>query len=222
MSLIKHILLVLLLTAAGISVAEEIIVGVGDRNGDALSVHNGKLVGSLSSYFQCPFDRSGLTFELRLQPQVRNLYLLEKGEIDIALPLVSVSTRDKYAIFTRKMIDIPFHIYTREENSLSDDMSNYKFTVLRGSASADLVTQNNAKFEEVTSWLQALQLAQLGRFDGAVIPAPVIRNIDPGFLDGMKKIEFGAMPMSLYISKKSRDAEMLVQKLNAAIELCQG
>lgn len=213
--------MVLLLSASGFSLATEIIVGVGDRNGEALGLQNGRLVGALAHHYQCAFDRSGLKFDLRLLPQVRSLYLLEKGEIDIALPLVHSSERDEYAIFTRKMADIPFAAYTQREIDLSGDISSYKFAVLRSSASANLVSKRNAQFEEVTSWVQALQLAQLGRFDGAVIPAPVIKDVDPALFEGMKRTEFGTIPMSLYVSKKSRQAGMLVEQLNAAIEECQ-
>lgn len=218
----RNLLLIIVLVVPGYVMATEIVVGVGDRNGDALGLQDGKFVGSLANFYQCPFDSLDLDFQVSLLPQVRNLYLLEKGEIDIALPLVRVSGRDQYAIFTRKMADIPFLLYTREENDLSGDISAYKFAVLRSSASADLVAMRNAEYEEVTSWIQALRLAKLGRFDGAVIPEPLTRNLDPDLFDGMKSMDFGTIPMSLYVSKKSRHAEILVRRLNQAIEECQG
>lgn len=216
------LLLVFLLAIPGYGPATEIVVGVGDHNGSALGLSDGKFTGTLAKLFQCPFDKTGLRFDLRLLPQVRNLYLLEKGEIDIALPLTRVSRRADYAIFTRKMAEIPFILYTSRDFDFSGDISSYKFAVMRGSASVDLVMKRNARFEEVTSWVQALKLAQLGRYDGAVIPAPVIGNVDPKLLEGVKKWGFGASPMSLYVSRKSPHAAMLVERLNAAIATCQG
>lgn len=220
--MIRHLLLVLLITAPGFSPAAEIVVGIADRNEDVISVRGGKFIGSFAELYQCPFDKSGLSFDFRLLPMVRSLYLLEKGQIDIAMPLVRVSERGEYAIFTQKLADVPFHVYTREDIDLSGDISQYKFTGMRASASGDLVAKRNAHFEAVTDWVQALRLAQLGRFDGAVIPAPVIRTVDSDLFEGMRKKDFGSIPLSMYVSKESHHSAMVVERLNSAIEACQG
>lgn len=222
MNMAKRLLLVILLGASGSSSAVEILVGIADRNNGAIDVRGGKLVGSLAEYYQCPFDKSGLSFDLRPLPMVRSLYLLEQGQIDIAMPMVRVSERGEYGIFTHKLADIPFLVYTREDIDLSGDISQYRFTGMRASASGDLVAKRNAQFEAVTDWVQALRLAQIGRFDGAVIPATVIPNVDPGLFEGMRKKDFGSIPLSMYVSKKSRHSAMLVERLNSAIEACQG
>lgn len=217
----KRLVLLLLALVSIAGQANDILVGVGDQNGEALSVRDGLFVGSLAKFYQCPFDRLGMDYELRLMPQVRNLYLLERGDIDIVLPLVEVSKRNTYAIFTRKMIDIPFVLFSRVEIDLSADLAGYRFAVLRESASGDLVLRRNAQMEEVTSWVQSLRLAKLGRFDGAVIPAPVIADVDPGLFEGMQQYEFGSIPLSLYVSRKSPHASDLVERINAAIAECQ-
>lgn len=202
--------------------ASDIRVGVGDQNQKALSIDQGRLVGSLASLYQCPMEKSGLAFDLRPLPQARVLLELERGEIQLALPLVRLDHRDKYAIFTSKLMDIAFVLYTTRDIDLSGELSAYNFTVLRASASIDLVAQRKGRFTEVTSWIQALELARLDRFDGAVIPKVVLKGLAAENFVGLRQLNFGSIPLSMYVSKAADNAAELVQQLNAAIDQCAG
>jgi len=211
-----------LLMVSCLTQASDIRAGVGDQNQKALSIDQGRLVGALASLYQCPLEKSGLAFDLRSLPQARVLLELERGEIQLGLPLVRLDHRDKYAIFTNKLMDIAFVLYTTRDIDLSGDLSAYNFTVLRASASIDLVAQHNGRYTEVTSWIQALQLARLDRFDGAVIPAVVLKGLAAENFAGLRQLDFGSIPLSMYVSKAADNATELVQRLNAAIDQCAG
>lgn len=147
-------------------------------------------------------DQSGLQYVVRFYPQVRELHLLERGEIDLGLPLAKLAERDRYAVFTSPLFVARLHVFTGEHIDVHGDLSSYTLTVLRASASARLAASRKAGYVEVASWLQALDLARLGRFDGALIPAPIVSDLGEDQLCGMRRIDFGSIPVSIYVSKK--------------------
>lgn len=153
-------------------------------------------------------------------PQARVLLLLERGDIHLGLPLVRLDDRDEFAIFTRKFMDISFALYTRKNFELTDNLSGYNFSVMRASASVDLVAQRGAVYTEVSSWLQALELARLDRFDGAVIPKVVLDGLPAESFGGLRQLDFGSIPLSFYVSRAVDNAEDLARRLNAAIDQC--
>ena len=200
--------------------AETVAIGVSDGNFDALGVEEDKFVGSLSKYYQCTLDNSGLNYKIRLFPQSRVLYQLERGEIDLGLPLVKVADRDKYAAFTLPMVDIPFLLYSSNKITESDDLSGNTFVIRRSAASRDLIVARNAKFKEVANWNQALLLAKLQRFDGTVIPAVVAKSFNAEDFEGLYQSNFGSIPISIYVSRQIDNTETLVAHLNTAIKGC--
>ena len=216
----KYILFVLCIGIFFQANAADVTVGLGDQNRDAIRLENGRLVGSLAKIYQCTLDKSGLSYDISVLPQARVLHLLERGELSLGLPLVEVPSRNEFAQFTHPMLDVPFVLYTRKEINVSDDLSAYTFTVLRASASMDLVVERNAQFKEVTSWTQALALARLGRFDGAVIPVPVLGRLDAENFAGLNQLDFGSIPVSIYVSRQIDNTDELVRRLNAAIDAC--
>ena len=195
--------------------------GIGDRSRTAVRVENGELVGSLAALYKCALHKTGLKFDFSPLPQARLLLELRRGELDLGLPLVRRKDRDEYAIFTRTLLNAPFHLYTRESVTKADDLSGYTFAVLRSSASIDLVVKRNAKFMEVDSWSQALELARMGRLDGAVVPEPVISNVHSERFADLRRIDFGSLPTSMYVSKVIANSSGLVQSLNSAILECR-
>ena len=212
--------LALLLALPVVAQARILVIGIGDTNRVALSYDNGSFGGSLATLYQCTLDNSGLDYRVQFFPQVRVLHLLERGEIDLGLPLARLEDRDRYAVFTQPLFVTRFHLFAREDIDLSGDLSAYTFTVLRASASAKLAASRGANYEEVGSWIQALDLARLGRFDGALIPAPIVSDLGEGQLSGLTRIDFGSIPVSIYVSRKTRDLDYVVNQLNAAIGAC--
>lgn len=208
------------LHSAQLVAGHEITIGLGDTNRVALSYENGQFGGSLARLYQCSLDSAGFSYKVNYYPQVRVLHLLERGEIDIGFPLARLAERDRYAVFTHPLFETRFHLFTRKNIDPDSDLSGYTFTVLRASASAKIAASRNAKYEEVASWTQALPLAKLGRFDGALIPAPIVADIGNDQLDGLKRIDFGSIQVSIYVSKKIDHHEDIVARLNTAIKKC--
>lgn len=212
--------LVLGMSSAQALAGHEITIGIGDTNRVALSYENGQFGGSLARLYQCALDSTDLGYKVRYYPQVRVLHLLERGELDLGLPLARLPERDRYAVFTHPLFETRFHLFTRKSIDPDSDLSGYTFTVLRASASAKIAASRNAKYEEVASWTQALSLAKLGRFDGALIPALIVADIGDNQLDGLKRIDFGSIQVSIYVSKNIDHHDDIVTRLNAAIKKC--
>lgn len=83
-----------------------------------------------------------------------------------------------------------------------------------------MVVERNAQFKEVTSWTQALALARLGRFDGAVIPAVVLEKLEAENFAGLNQLHFASIPVSIYVSRQIDNTDELVRRLNTAIRAC--
>lgn len=216
----KYIISILMLSATLYARADTITIGVADGNFEALGVKNGMFVGSLSEIYQCTIDNSGLNYNIRVFPHARILYKLKRGEIDLGLPLVKMSNRDEFAVFASPMLDAPFLLYSSEQLADSGDLSDYTFVIRRSTASKDLIVARNAQYEEVSSWRQALLLAKVKRYDGAVIPAVIARSFDDEDFDGLYESNFGSIPVSIYVSQQIDNTEKLLESLNLAIKGC--
>ncbi len=201
--------------------ASSIVVGVADGNTDVLSWRDGRFVGKLGPRYQCVFDNTKLDFVFRTYPHARILHNLESGDIDIGLPLVRVSDRDRYAVFASGILDVDFLLFSSKPIDPDADLTGHTFTVRRSTASKDLVLERNGRFEEVSSWSQAVELAQMGRFDGVVIPEIIANGLPAEQYDGLHRSRFGTIPLSLYVSRQSSQRDELVARFNQAVADCR-
>lgn len=218
--IIRYLLVALLFITSSKLIAEEYLIGVGDQNRVAIGVEDKRLVGSLGPTYQCILDKSGIEYDLRLMPQARMLHELRIGNLHVALPLVKFAKWDEFAIFTSSILNIKYVLISKDSFDLSGNLSNRTFTIMRSSASRDLVQLYNANFEEVTSWTQGISLVKLGRYDGAVVPELIIQDLEPKEFEGLTKNDFGYLPLSAYVAKNIGNTDAIVKKLNQAIENC--
>lgn len=214
---IAHFGLLLLFSSPVFS--QTLSVGIATQHSEALRLEVGGLAGSLAVDYQCVFERSDY---YELVPQARLLKMLELGKFDVGIPLVKTDYRDDYAVFTNTIKQIRFHVYSAQEIDLAaKDLSGYTFTVVRSASRGGLGSiADTANFKEVTTWLQALELARIGRYDGAVIPELVLANLAPDKFDGLIKQDFGSVSVSTYVSKARPNYEALVEHLNKNIDIC--
>lgn len=146
----------------------------------------------------------------------------EAVRLEVGIPLVKIDHRDDYAVFTNTIEQVPFHLYSKREIDLAaKGLSGYSFAVVRSASRGGLGSiADTANFKEVTTCLQALELARIGRYDGAVIPEPVVANLAPDKFDGLIKQDFGSVSVSTYVSKARKNYEALVEHLNKNIDIC--
>lgn len=201
--------------------AAEITIGIADQHKAALDIHDGRFTGTLAAKFQCPLDRSGLEIKMIWVPHARLLLQLRRGEVDIGMPLIRLDERDVYAEFAQSLMPIEFALFSKQPIALDADLSKHSFVILRSTASSALVKKRNGNVVEVSSWSQALELARLGRYDGAVIPLAVIPNLAPGSFTGLIQSSFASLPISFYVSRAIDNTETLLQRLNDAIDACR-
>ena len=217
MSAIRLFALALLFGLANPARAELVTVGVSDGNAGVLDIVDGRFAGTLANLYQCAFDGVDLEIEFRRYPHARILHNLETGEIDVGLPLVKVSDRDLYAVFPRGLLQVKFLLYSRQKIDPDTDLAGFAFTVRRATASKDLVIDRGGRYEEVSDWEQAVKLAQIGRFDGVVIPELIANGIPAENYEGMRRALFGSVPLALYVSKQSPRRDDLVARFDRAI-----
>ncbi len=213
---------VLLLLFSSPVFSETLSVGIATQHSEAVRLEVGDLAGNLAVDYQCIFERSDYSVEYELVPQARLLKMLESGRLDVGIPLVKVDHRDDYAVFTNTIEQVPFHLYSKREIDLAaKDLSRYSFAMVRSASRGGLGSiADTANFKEVTTWLQALELARIGRYDGAVIPEPVVANLAPDKFDGLIKQDFGSVSVSTYVSKARKNYETLIEQLNKNIDIC--
>lgn len=112
----------------------------------------------------------------------------------------------------------------REIDLAAKDLSGYTFTVVRSASHGGMGSiADSANFKEVTTWLQALELGRIGRYDGAHIPEPVLANLAnlaPDKFDELIKQDFGSVSVSTYVSKARKNYESLLEQLNKNIDIC--
>ena len=211
----------LLITFTPLVYSYEIIVGIGDQSKDVIRLEDKKLVGSLGSIYHCAIESAEVKVEYLSLPDARILYLLRHGSIDIGIPLVHQTDRDKYATFTKPISNIPFYLYTLNDIDLSGELGSFRFSVLRASARGSIDNLSEPpEFVEVASWDQALTLAKIGRTDGAVVPSAVIESIPKEKLIGFNKYYFGEIVASMYVSKRVINSDLLVRLINSRIPHC--
>ena len=199
----------------------ELKVGIANQHYDSLRLENGKLVGNLAEPYQCVVDDLTYSVKYYVLPQIRVLNLLQTGGLDVGIPLVQQPDRDVYAMFAEPLLWPPFHLYTKKDIDTSGDLSGYTFTVVRSAARGGKeYLARNPNFIEVNEWGHALSMAQFGRADGAVIPAPVIKSLPAKRFEGLKKQDFGSIPLSMYVSRQSANTHEILSHLNASIQHC--
>ncbi|MDJ0832078.1 MAG: hypothetical protein QNJ69_01060 [Gammaproteobacteria bacterium] len=214
-------LLIFCIVNPALAATTELKVGIANQHYDSLRLENGKLVGNLAEPYQCVVDDLAYSISYYVLPQIRVLNLLQSGGLEVGIPLVHAPERDEYAMFAQPLLWPPFHLYAKDDIDTSGDLSGYTFTVVRSAARGGKeYLARNPNFIEVNEWSHALAMAQFGRADGAVIPAPVIKSLPPKRFEGLKKQDFGAIPLSMYVSKQSANAHEILRDLNASIELC--
>lgn len=214
-------LLIICIVDPVLAATSELKVGIADQHYESLRLENGRLIGNLAEPYQCVMQDADYSIKYYVLPQVRVLNLLKSGGLDIGLPLVQQPDRDEYAVFAQPILSPPFHLYSNQDIDTSGDLSAYTFTVVRSAARGGKeYLQRNPNFIEVNEWSHALAMAQANRADGAVIPAPVIRSLPAKKFEGLKKLDFGSIPLSMYVSRQSPDANEILSQLNASIDSC--
>ncbi len=217
----RLLFLVLLTTALYSNSSFSVTVGISEEHAVALSVKDGRLSGKLSKDYQCLFDSLPLETEYVVLPQKRILQYLEMGLISIAAPLIQLESRDVYALFATPIIQEAFFFYSKHRIDPTLDLSDLSFVFVRSAASKYFATLHNAKYGEVNDWVQAIKLAQRGRYDAAILPIEIISSLDTDIFKGLQKSLAGYLSLSIYISKKHEDAAQLVDQINHTIQLCQ-
>lgn len=205
--------------------SETLSVGIATQHSEAVRLEVGGLAGNLAVDYQCLFERSDYSVEYELVPQARLLKMLESGRLDVGIPLVKIDHLDDYAVFTNTIEQVPFHVYSKREIDLAaKDLSGYSFAVVRTASRGGLGSiADTANFKEVTTWLQALELARKGRYHGADILGPVLANLAnlaPDKFDELIKQDFGSVSVSTYVSKARKNYETLIEQLNKNIDIC--
>lgn len=197
------------------------VVAVNAGVADHIDVVDGGLVGARAPIYQCVFDLAGEDFRYTVMPLKRSLYELDKGGVDITLPLVWESSRDRYGDFGGDLFFADYvYLSIRELPPISRD-SGLTYVMLRSFAGLTVLLEDkDAEVKFVNLWEQAPAMLKEGRADAVLIPAGLVAGFMEDYEGTYYQQEAGRLGVSFYVAKKhSKDG--LTAKLRDAVNECR-
>jgi len=194
----------------------DLVIGISDSNKKALAYENGQLTGSFSDMFECQLKVMHHSYEVQVYPQIRLLLELQKGTIDMAMPLAQTPSRDRYAIFSDTVLEVGFTLLSKEAVTDIHNLEDITFATLRSGSYNDILISRGANITEVNSYDQAFQMVQKERLDAVVIPTPLLLAFKDLAI-GLNTQELKPQKVGYYINAEQPKIASL---LNKAIKEC--
>lgn len=224
MHFLRHFLGLLVILALQLNQqlsADPYVVAVNVGVEERFDVENGELVGAGSDPYRCVFDLTGENFSYVLMPLKRSLYELDKGGVDVTLPLVQEPSRDEYGDFGGHLYYVDYvYLSLKKLDPIQED-SGLSFVMLRSFAGLRvLLNDKSAKVFFVNLWEQAPEMLKKGRADAVLMPktfvATFMRDYDAPFFQQ----HAGRLGVSFYIARRHRETG-LTEKLRQAVDECR-
>lgn len=200
--------------------ADPYIVAVNVGVPEIFDVEDGNLVGAGSPPYHCVFDHTGENFTFVLMPLKRSLYELDKGRVDVTLPLVREPSRDEYGDFGGHLYYVDYvYLSLRELGPIQED-SGLSFVMLRSFAGLRVLLKDEyAEVFFVNLWEQAPEMLKQGRADAVLIPETLVAGFMEDYTEPYFQQHAGRLGVSFYIARKHRETG-LTAKLRLAVDEC--
>lgn len=195
-------------------------VGISEGVDGLVDHSEGKLQGSLSSLYECVFEKSGLEPQYVSIPLKRGLYYLERGHLDALLPLARTAERDDSLVFAGELIRAEYSYVSFKPLPISLESMSLTFGLVRGFVGHVFIPESASNIEEVTSWSQLVPMLERGRIDVSVIPSMLVEKV----LGERAKEAFiqraGELAASLYISPRL-ELTNISFRIMSSVESCR-
>lgn len=211
------VLFALCVTAA--QAVESITVGVGSRMLNAISSAEGKLSGDLAPLYKCVFDKSGVEPRFIQVPLKRGFNYLNRGEIDVLLPLAKSERRDNVGLFGGELFPGEYVYVSLKPIPTVQAMQGLRYAVPRGFVGAEVFPEGNTQVAEVGEWSQLAAMLRYDRIDVAILPQLIVESVfGPDVVDVFQR-PAGVLPVSFYLSNHTEDTGV-ASKLIASVDEC--
>lgn len=205
---------------SGVWADSTIRVGISEGVDGLVNHSDGKLHGTLSSLYECVFEKSGLEPQYVSIPLKRGLYYLERGRLDALLPLARTAERDSSLVFAGELIRAEYSYVSFKPLPASLDSMSLAFGIVRGFVGHVFIPESASKIDEVSSWSQLVPMLERGRIDVSVIPSMLVEKV----LGERAKEAFtqraGELAASLYISPRHELTDISF-RIMSSVEACR-
>ena len=112
--------LILLAMLCCYSCFAKITIGVSSENGESLKYSRKQFQGELKSAYSCVINQLDSNYDVITVPQARLIKMLKNNEVDIAMPLLLLPTRDQFATRSATIYQVGYELIS---HSADPDLS---------------------------------------------------------------------------------------------------
>ena len=226
--------LILLAMLCCYSCFAKITIGVSSENGESLKYSRKQFQGELKSAYSCVINQLDSNYDVITVPQARLIKMLKNNEVDIAMPLLLLPTRDQFATRSATIYQVGYELISHSADpdlsidNLRRQANLHGIVYKRGTGARTLMLKylgiNENEFlsheHQVSTWQQAVDFVGKNRAAITALPSVIAKDIEPHHFDGVTRIKMPDHQLGLYISShfaKSAEASII----NDASKTCK-
>lgn len=195
-------------------------VGVSEGVPELMDIYDGHLAGSLATTYGCVFESTRYQVEYVSVPLKRGLYYLEKGQLDVLIPLARNPQRDQKLIFGGELIRSEYSYISTEPFDEILERETARFAIVRGFVGSVFIPDSAYHVYEVTRWSQLVPMLTRGRADASIIPTKIAGQVLGDLIDQLHVKPAGVLDASLYISPVHGLSE-IKERIQGSVQKCR-
>lgn len=198
------------------------VLGINRSTSGGFYFEQGQLKGVYGEKLQCALNKIDISLNYKVLPVARLELLLQNGEVDVGVGLVTTQERNAYASYSKSLLDVKFlFIQSSQKNILlQHQLSNQKVAVMTESNSVDLAHEFGSEPYQVNSYEQIVQMVAKNRISGAIVPSAVYYSLDKVTQQQLQYYAIKEYAVGFYVSNKSKAHQLLMDSLNKAVSFC--
>ncbi len=200
------------------AIGEVFRVGVGEEFVKVIRVQDGQLQGEISSGYHCMLEKSGHEFEFLVLPLARLIHELRLGGVDVGLPLVHESSRDRFATFGDTVIESSYLRVSLPNTVIQHDDPGARYVYIRGFAGKAILRDLEGESFAVSSWEQAIEMVRRHRADFVLITEKTFEAMTQANSDVFNVQKVSGLDVAFYVSSEQ---PALLRSLNGANSRCR-
>ncbi|MEC7727260.1 MAG: hypothetical protein VX555_01175 [Pseudomonadota bacterium] len=193
-------------------------VGVGQEFSNVVAVRENGLHGPIASPYRCILEGSGYRFQFVTLPLARLVHELELGRIDLGLPLVQDSSRDRFAMFGDTVVKSSYLRISLSGTAGKPDEEKARYVYVRGFAGKVLLRDLAGRTFEVSEWQQAIAMLRLQRADYVLITEKTYGTLVESKQGDLRAEKVRDLDVAYYVRNSLPE---LARSLNRASDRCR-
>ena len=195
--------------------------GIPSRLDQSLGYSNGQFIGDYGTIMNCIHDivkdENDMVVSL---PAPRLVNELAVGTVDVGYALGISDERNAIATASNRMHTVELWFLSLNDNLSPMDLSGRTIATVRKSFFVSLIKDAGGEPLELLTYDQAIKMAGANRVDGAMVPHTVKSSLDERIVNELNKKVMDTIPIVAYVSKRSTQKGILLNRVNSAIAQC--